>query len=258
MIRLLKYELQRKWKMSVGILGLYFLVYFGFLLKFNGEIKETIGSMNMMSFDLDLLISAYGFRIIFFIMLGSGLVFASIIGAVNNLRIEAKESSRDLYFSVPMTAYTKIGSKVIVSMVEIFAAGIIGFVSVIKAFEFLTKFDIWDDVMKAITSLPFDMLMFVIISQILEVAMMILVVYLSFAIFRTFFSQVKFGGIITFIIYVFLNYLLIRFVGELLTSIEETTITDMTIWLMLFGYGLFVTAIFGLVGFLFEKRVSFD
>lgn len=212
----------------------------------------------MQNFDLDILISEFGFRIIFFIILGSGLLFASIIGAVNNLRLEAKQSSRDLYFSIPMTAYAKIGSKVIVSLVEVFAASVIAFVSVIKAFEFLTKLSIWQSVMDAIFNVPFDMMVYFVIGNVLQAAMMILVVYLSFAIFRAFFSQVKFGGFITIVIYVILNYLLIKFVGELLTNIEETSFTDLTRWLWLAAYAAFVTGLFALVGFLFEKRVSFD
>lgn len=39
MIRLFKYEFQRKWKMSLGLLALYFVIYFGFLIKFNAEIR---------------------------------------------------------------------------------------------------------------------------------------------------------------------------------------------------------------------------
>lgn len=258
MIKLLNYELQRKWKTSLGVLGLYFIIYFGFLLKYNKEIRSVMDNMNMANFDLDILINTFGLKIIFFIILASGLLFASVIGAVNNLRVEAKQSSRDLYFSIPMTAYTKIGSKVIVSLIEVFVAGIIGFVSVIKAFEFLTKFDIMKGIIDGIFSAPADVLTYVFIANLLQTTLMILTVYLSFAIFRSFFSQAKFGGLITVGIYLGLNYLLVRLFGEVMINLEDAVATTFTRWLSLGIFGLFVTVIFILIGYLFEKRVSFD
>ncbi|MBN2794036.1 MAG: hypothetical protein JXR88_01420 [Clostridia bacterium] len=258
MIRLFNYEIQRKWKTSLGILGLYFLIYFGFLLKWNKEIRSVMDNMNMSNFDMDLLIQTFGFKIIFFIILASGLFFASIIGAVNNLRLEAKQSSRDLYFSIPMTAYTKIGSKVIVSLVEVFAASFIGFVSVIKAFEFLTKFDIMKGIIDSIFAMPTDALIYMIIGNVLQSTLMILMVYLSFAIFRSFFSQAKLGWLITIGIYIGLNYLMIRFLSSILMTVGDAVKTSLSMWGLLAGFALFVGAIFFIVGFLFEKRVSFD
>lgn len=244
MIRLLKYEMQRKWKMSLGCLAGYFLVYFGFLLKFKSD-----GAVSIEEFPLQL---------IFFILLGAALSFGAVIGAVNNLRLEAKESTRDLYFSIPMSAYTKIGSKVIVSVVEILTASFVSLFTAVKAIESLTGVTLWHTAIKEIMSQPFDELMFAIIGNVIYAVLMIVVVYLSFAIFRSFFSQIKFGGLITIIIYVILNYILIRGVMSLFSAVDETLLSGGMLWLLLAGFAAFTSAVFLLVGFLFEKRVSFD
>lgn len=258
MIKLLRYEIQRKWKLSLGLLGMFAIIYFGFLIKFNHDIQAAVAGMNLQSFDMDVVISAFGFRIIFFIILASGLFFAGIISAINNLRLEVKQPSRDLYFSIPMTAYTKVGSKVIVSVVEVALAGIIGFASVIFALEFLTKLDIWPLVFKAFKELPADLLLYGFLGNLVEGIMMLLVVYLSFAIFRSFFSQMRFGGIITLVIYVILNYFIIKLFGTVIMQLDNSTFTDTTMWLLLGGFTLFTAGLFLLIGFLFEKRVSFD
>lgn len=111
--------------MSLGVLAAYFLLYFGFYLKFKSD-----GIFNLEEFGLQLL---------FFVLLGSALFFGAMVGAVNNLRLEAKNSTRDLYFSVPISAYSKIGSKVIVSLLEVFGAALIASISATKAIESLTR-----------------------------------------------------------------------------------------------------------------------
>ena len=244
MIKLFKYEFQRKWKLSLGLLAAYFLVYFGFLMKFKSEGTYSIES--------------FGFQLIFFILLGSALSFSSVVGAVNNLRLEAKQSTRDLYFSIPMSSYTKIGSKVIVSVVEVFAAGFIAIYTAVQAIEHLTGVALWKPAIKEIMSQPMDQLIFTVVANIVYAVLMILVVYLSFAIFRSFFSQVKFGGIITIGIYIFLNYLLIRGSSLLFSNVQETMLDGFGLWMLLAGFTVFTTSIYLLIGFLFEKRVSFD
>jgi len=244
MIKLFKYEFQRKWKVSIGLLLAYFLVYFGFLIKFKSE-----GSYS---------IETFGFQLIFFILLGSALSFGSIVGAVNNLRLEAKQSTRDLYFSIPMSAYAKIGSKVIVSVVEVFTAGFIAIYTAVKAIEHLTGVTLWKTAIKEILSQPMDQLIFAVVANIVYAVLMILIVYLSFAIFRSFFSQVKFGGIITIVIYIILNYLLVKGGTVFFGNVEETALEGFALWMMLAGFTAFTTCIYLLIGFLFEKRVSFD
>ena len=244
MIKLFKYEFQRKWKVSIGLLLAYFLVYFGFLIKFKAE-----GSYS---------IETFGFQLIFFILLGSALSFGSIVGAVNNLRLEAKQSTRDLYFSIPMSAYAKIGSKVIVSVVEVFTAGFIAIYTAVKAIEHLTGVTLWKTAIKEILSQPMDQLIFAVVANIVYAVLMILIVYLSFAIFRSFFSQIKFGGIITIVIYIILNYLLVKGGTVFFGNVEETALEGFALWMMLAGFTAFTTCIYLLIGFLFEKRVSFD
>jgi len=241
MIRLLKFEFQKKWKMSLGVLLGYFLIYFVFLFKFKAE-----GTFN---------IERMPFQLVFFILLASGLFFAAGISAINSLRVEAKNSSRDLYFALPLTAYTKIGSKLIVSTVEATLAAVIGTISCIKALEYLTGFGVMKFLFQGLQDAPLDEVILALYVQILAGVLMLLIIYLSFAIFRSFFSQVRLGGLITIIIYIILMYLNVRYVFPFI-SID--TMTTQSIGLAVAGMTAYTVIIFGLVGYLFEKRASFD
>lgn len=237
MIKLLKFEILKKWKMSLGVLVGYFLVYIGALMKFKAEGLVNIEQMP--------------FKLVFFIILASALSFTAFVAAINILRVEVKQSSRDLYFSIPKTAYAKIGSKLIIAMFEMFAASAIGFYTCVKAMETLTGFAVLKEIMKVWAEVPTQDMVLLVFSQIVASALILLIIYLSFAIFRSFFSQVRFGGFITVIIYVVLMYVHIRYIFPVL-EVDNGNLVNVGI---LTAYTAFI---FGLVGFLFEKRVSFD
>ena len=244
MFKLLSFEIQKKWKMSLGILLAYFILYFGFYFKFKSD-----GIFNLEEFGLQLL---------FFVLLGSALFFGAMIGAVNNLRLEAKNNTRDLYFSVPMSAYSKIGSKVIVSLTEVFAAAVIASISATKAIESLTRTNLLSNFFEEVFNQPVDVLIYFGTTQVIQAFLTLLIVYLSFAIFRSFFSQVKLGGLITLVIYVALNYGLGKIVNLFFSGLSDIGSTDLSSWLTLGGFALFTAFIFMVVGYLFENRVSFD
>lgn len=244
MFKLLSFEIQKKWKMSLGILLAYFVLYFGFYFKFKSE-----GIFNLEEFGLQLL---------FFVLLGSALFFGALVGAVNNLRLEAKNNTRDLYFSVPISAYSKIGSKVIISLTEVFAAAAIASISATKAIESLTRTNLLSEFFEDLFNVPADVLIYFGTTQVIQAFLTLLIVYLSFAIFRSFFSQVKLGGLITLVIYVALNYGLGKIVNLFFSGLSDIGSTDLSAWLTLGGFALFTAFIFMVVGYLFENRVSFD
>lgn len=237
MIKLLKFEIIKKWKLSLGVLIGYFLIYFGAIIKFKSEGLVSFEQMPL--------------QLVFFIILASTLGMAAFISGINSLRVEVKQSSRDLYFSIPLTAYAKVGSKLIIALVEMGLATVIGIFSCIKAMEQLTGFAVMKEFLKLIGEHSTSEFILMIVSQIVAVALSLLIIYLSFAIFRSFFSQVRFGGFITVIIYVVLMYLHTRYVFPLINSDSG----DLVQVLLMTGYTAFI---FGLVGFLFEKKVSFD
>lgn len=242
MLRLLKYEMQRKWKMSLGVLIGYFVLYFAMTIKFSNQ-QFSIEQMPL--------------QLVLFIILAAALGVASVIGAINNLRLEAKQNTRDLYFGLPMTAYSKVGSKVIVSLVEVAGATMIGGYTCLKAFEKLTGVKLWSLFLDELAKVPLDDLLITVFLQVTLGVMSILVVYLSFAIFRAFFSQVRFGGLITVIIYVGLNYLIGRYINPAL-NINFDSISDQSMLIILIKNMVFTSLLFVLTGYLFEKRVSFD
>lgn len=249
MLRLLKYELKRKGKVMLAAVFGYLLINIAFLMKFKGDGNYSIEDMP--------------FQVVFFIILASGLWVISIIGSVNNLRLETKRSTRDLYFSLPLSSYTKIGSKVILSLFEMLSAGTIAAVTCMKSIEYLTGFNVLKAFIIELQTAEASILVFVAISLVFSIAAELLTVYLSFAIFRSFFSQIRFGGAITIGIYIGLNYVISKFVflgvtfgydegmlsrgGYFSENVVPALIT-VTV----------ASVLFVITSLLFEKRVSFD
>ncbi len=111
MFRLLKFELKKSGKTMMLALAGFFIVNYAFLLKFKGDGSFTV--------------SEFPFQVVFFIALSSALFVGSAIAAVNNLRLEVKDPTRDLYFTIPLSAYQKILSKIAFSTIQlVLAAGI--------------------------------------------------------------------------------------------------------------------------------------
>lgn len=241
MIRLLKFEFLKKWKMSLGVLIGYFIIYFAALMKFKSSGTYELETM--------------GFGLVFFIVLSSGLFFAAGISAINSLRVEVKNSSRDLYFSLPLTAYTKVGSKLIVATVECLLASVIGVVATMKAFQSLTGVNVLQTFINEIKQLTLMENIFSVYLIVIGGLMLLLIIYLSFAIMRSFFSQVKFGGFVTVIIYVGLMYLCVKYAFPHMSIQPGPIENSIPSVLMMTG---FTGLLFFLVGFLFEHKASFD
>lgn len=249
MLRLFKYEIQRKGKAMLLTLVGYLLINVVFLLKFKGDGTFSIEDMP--------------FQVVLFIILASGLWIVSLIGAVNNLRLEAKLPTRDLYFSLPLTAYTKIGSKVILSTVEMVGAGLIAAITCMKSIEYLTHFNVLKLFINELAKTETSILILGMLSIFFSIIASLLVVYLSFAIFRAFFSQAKFGGAITVGIYLALNYIISKFAFKgvkfgfnegVLSSGDYFSENVLPLLLTM----ALASILFLLTSILFEKRVSFD
>lgn len=249
MYKLLKFEIKRKWKLIIYSVMGYLLVNFAFLYKFKT--------------DTDFTVSELPFRIVFFIILGSSFAAGSFIGAVNNLRLEIKNPTRDLYFSLPVSSYAVIGSKILLSTVELIFAVIISTLVTLKSVETLTGIELLNTLMIQIKNAELSFLIPALIQSLTTVVTMILTIYLSFAIYRGYFSQGKFGGAITVIIYVCINYVLANYVfvsirysmangklemGHYFSNNLVPVMINLTVAVLMY----LITSI------LFAKRVSFD
>ncbi|MCH4890546.1 hypothetical protein EZV73_23395 [Acidaminobacter sp. JC074] len=237
MIKLLKYEVIKKWKVSLSVLFAFFLTYFLALTKFKAD--------GMMSFE------EMPLRVLFFILLSGALCLLPFIGAINSMRLEVKNKTRDLYFALPLTAYKKIGSKVIIAALEMTVAYGVAVMTCFQAIESLTGFQLMNYFNDGSNS--FSQVLVSLYMQLVAYLLIVLIIYLSFAILRTFFSQIRFGGMITAVIYVVLMYLHIRYVFPFI-SLDNTS-QD---WLQAGLLTIYTGLIFALVGYLFEKRVSFE
>ncbi len=249
MLKLLKFEMQRTWKtMLYTILG-FLAINFALVLKFKSDGGYNIDEMP--------------FQVVIFIIIASAFAFAAVIAAINNLRIEVKKPSRDLYFSLPLSAYSKIGAKVIFSMTQLISSAVIATFVCLKSIEAITSMNLLKLFFDGLKELNPDEMFYAVSGSILFYLSALLVIYLSFAIFRSFFSQVKFGGFITVLIYIALNYIIFRLSAIGINSLENLAITDSSYYFYenILPMSILVVSnivLFVLTAFLFENKVSFD
>lgn len=251
MLKLIKFEIQRKWKYYLAALGLYELANILLILK--------IQSMNLV--DMNMESASLGF----FFLLGMVLPVLAFVDSVNTLRIEAKQPTRDLYFTLPYSGYEKIGSKLFVSGMSMMLA-LAGYVlTVLGSIEYLTQEPMMKPLLEAITK-HFPDLSFMALITFVSYTLFIGMIYLSFGLFRSFFSQLKAGGLITLILFIAVTYLYNRYVGPLAEFNPQQTGLLPTESLHLWQSGgnvlaiqsISLAVIYALTGSLFENRVNFD
>ncbi len=132
-----------------------------------------------------------------------------------------------------------------------------------KTLEDLTEVELLKPFLKELFGQKPDKVLLLLLSVVSYMVIALLIIYLSFAIFRSFFSQVRFGGGITILIYLVLNYLIqkfifpyigLRFEGRRLVG---ETYFETLIRPLLTNFA-FIVCLFLLIGYLFEKKVNFD
>ncbi len=239
MINLLKYEFKKKYKVYAVILIAFIIL--------NVFFKLTQEALNFV--DLSESVVSFAVTIIF----SFSLTILAMVSVINNLRLEVKNPTRNLYFSLPISTYKKLGSKMIVAIFEISAAIIIGgltsygfFNNMVGDFrglineEVLTK-DILPKVIEGfVSSLSFSILM-------------LLIVYFSIVFYRAFLSQVKFGKVISFVLYFGILFLTLRYpIVYLRESFNENS------YLYSGSLAIISIILFFIVGYLLDKKTNFD
>ncbi len=255
MLRLIGFEIQRKWKMTMMALGAYFILMYIASLYVKKEIVEmgfqVLGGQSPDLPEVTMLIFFMGF----------GLIVVSVIDAVNNMRLELKRTSRDLYFSIPISSFQMLGAKLFVSVVEVLVALSLGLLSIFYALEKIIGYKFIGEMFDGIFEY-FVNFSYLATEIALSVSLLILLVYVTFAIYRSFFSQFRFGGIITLVIYVIIMYLYFKYIGQYIELNFSNESTSTNLWVL--GIWPLIASItsnvvlFGLTGYMLERRVNFD
>lgn len=251
MLKLIQFEIQRKWKAHLLALGLYEIANLLLVLKIQSLNPGMTSMQNGM--------------VAFVFLLGMVLPIVSFFDAVNSLRIEAKQSTRDLYFALPYSGYEKIGSKLLVSGISMMLAIGTYVITGLASVEFLSQEPILRELSDILVK-QFSDLSFMVLMTFVSYTLFIAMIYLSFGLFRSFFSQLKAGGFITFVLFIAVTFLYNRYVGPLAEFAPHQNVILVTDSLNLWKSGANVFAIqsvslagiYALTGYLFENRVNFD
>lgn len=248
MLKLTLFEIKRRWKLFVAVFFLYELANLALVYKLKSLMPLGMNTDNEL--------------IAFVVILAAVPVVLSFIDAVNGLRLEAKQSTRDLYFALPYSAFSKIGSKLLVSFVSMMLAGLTSVITVLATIQHLTGVFAISDAIRAISeNLPdaIFVVSYLTVSYVLFIGM----IYLSFALFRSFFSQMKFGGLITFALFIGVSYVFEK-LGQPFTrfNFEQNVIPgSISLW----SHGgisfavqcISLVLVYGITSLLFEHKVSF-
>jgi len=246
MLKLIGFEIQRKWKPAIISTAIYLVAMF--LTVFYIQSKDLVAQSN-------------GAAIILPLLLGSAFWFYVLIDGINNLRLEAKRSSRDLYFSLPFSGYAKIGSKLLISTLLTLMSGAIIVLTSLVSIGNLINENILREVLKLVSQ-EMSNTIYISLFFIANVTFFFAMFYLAFGIYRAFFSQFKHGGIITVAIYLFVNYIYSKIVSWIPISTTQNVMMDINLWQTLSLQLVLVTVsaliTFALSGYLFDQRVNFD
>lgn len=249
MLKLTLFEIQRRWKLFSAVLFFYELA--NLILVFKLKSLMPLG-MNM---DSELMA--------FVIILATAPMVLAFVDAMNSLRLEAKQSTRDLYFALPNTGFSKIGSKLLIAFVSMSLAGFTSIVTVLATFQYLTGEFAISEALKAVSENFMDV-SFVLSYMAVSYTLFIGMIFLSFALFRSFFSQIKFGGVVTFALFLAVSYVFEK-IGQPFArfNFEQNFIPgSMSLWThggVSFGLQcLSLVVVYVLTSLLFEYKASFD
>lgn len=253
MFKLMKFEVKKKWKMHAITTGVFILLMSILAIWMSPSFKVA----NIVSFDGNGPNLPYEF--IWSIVIASSFFGLSILDAINNIRIELKKNTRNLYFSVPLSAYKMIGAKLLYSIITIGIAGFLSLSSIILSLQYLVNFNFVNFIFENMPSIT-DMLWFFLASG-LGGLNFLLLIYLTFAIYRAFFSQFKFGGLITFVLFVGISIGYNRLISFVVRMTESLSMDVLSVEFTYYSLGMsavLAAIMFFVSGYLLENRANFD
>ncbi len=246
MLKLTTFEIQQRWQTLAVSLGLYQLanIIIFWYIQSKGLLEKSDGAILVTVF-----------------MLGGVIVCFSLLESVNALRLETKRATRDLYFSLPFSGYKKIGSKLLISILSIAIISVIAAATTLITIEAISQ----EGMIKALTefiSENMSQFLFICTIGLIQMLSFIATIYLALGIHRSFFSQFRFGGAITFAIYLGLNFAYVKVFGNFMVFNSEDVSTGLSVWQAYWPQLATISAIslgaYGISGYLFDKRANFD
>lgn len=243
------FELKRKWKLQLVVFFFYQLANVLLVMKLRTIMPFGGGMGN------DLIAFVY--------LLGMTLPVLSFVDTVNSMRLEVKNPTRDLYFALPNNGFEKVGSKIVIGLVSMSLAGLSFVFTTLASTQYLTGDYVLYDFLKALGD-HMNELTFMITMALVSYALLIAMIYLAFALFRSFFSQWKFGGLITFGLFIAINYVLQKVVEPFARFNIDVEFIGQTVNLWAIGANVLLlttvvfTVVYALASVLFEYRANFD
>ena len=250
MLKLMKYEFRKQAFSKLIILALVGLLE---LVFFFGVVtdKENVIAMAMS------LLAMFTFGAMFY------LAFESIITYSNDL----KQKCSYMLFLTPNTSYSIVGAKVLTAGIQIFLAGIAFFaIFALDGGILIAKYHVLAEVKKVILQAIDDLLKLKIdFSDIVSVVAVVLtswistitIAFFSITLSSTFLENKKFKGVVSFIIFIALNYATTKISQLLLGNIDSYTnnLSIYFIWESVIALVFIVLTYIG-TAWMLDKKVS--
>lgn len=249
MLKLMKYELR---KQAFSKLIILIITLLGELMFFAGVVLDrhnTIGiSMG--------LLSMFTFGAMFFI------AFESIITYYNDL----KQKQSYMLFLTPNTPYTIVGAKVLSSGAQIILSGVVfAVIFGIDGAVMLARYSSIKQIKELVTSfidmqyhinIDSKLLILAVLALLISWISVITLAYLSITLSTTFLAEKKGKALISFLIFLLLEYIFSRAV-DLITNIPGITLSaSNTLLVNIILYALITTATYLVTAWMLDKKVS--
>lgn len=247
MLKLMKYEF-RKQAFSKGvILALLAIaeIVFGYSVITDNE--------NVLATSIGLLVTI-AFASLFFVSYEAIITFSK----------DLKEKCSYMLFLVPKSTYTIIGAKVLSAAIQVLVVGLVFFGVAAGDFAILVaKYDSIAEIKEFVSKIMNEILSYnvtgtdvfiVLVNSLFSWISVITVAFFSISLSATFLANKKFKGIVSFIIFIAINYLFSYItkltVGEI-TEFSQTKILLDTIYMIFFTIISYVGT-----GYVLDKKVS--
>lgn len=252
MLKLMKYEFRKQAFSKMVILVLVGLIellfFFGIVTDNNNVIGTSMGILTLFTIGA-----------LFF------LAFESIVTFNNDL----KQKCSYMLFLTPHTSYSIVGAKVLAAAIQIALAGIAFFlVYFLNAVVLLGKYDQLEAITRLINQFLQEVLsMNIQLKDFAAVAAFIVtgwistvtVAFFSITLSTTFLANVKFKGLVSFIIFIAMNYVFGKIVNMTLgQAFDVDNLRNLTMFYTLISLYMLCFTIITYVGtsWMLEKKVS--
>lgn len=245
MIKLLKYEFFKKWRIYGVVLALFIIL-------------DTVLISNQMADKINKE-DVFGL----YVLMVFGMFLLVFIDNIEIFRKDLFNNTGYLFYGIPKNGYEVLGSKILFIIGEWIIAGSVALLVGIINTKILLSIKIGYDIEMFIKHSGIGNISFAVIQSLIMFLVLILNIYLAISIFKSWLSNVKYGRIGSFAIFILINYIEGKLYGLLEPVVASNDLmikNTVNLWASLYPHLILTTlsaiGLFVITGYLLENKVN--